>query len=163
MENQKQIKEGDLEKQIRLEKEITKGNGRDKEKFFLPLSIIIAALIIGGAVLYVGFSPNSKKSPNEKSINQPNEKGLGRQTNETSGSLVSIDDDPILGNQDAPITIIEFSDYECPFCKRSFEEMLPQLKKEYIEKGKVRLVYRDFPLSFHENAHKRARRRCGLF
>ncbi len=63
---------------------------------------------------------------------------------------VSIDNDPILGDKNAPVTIIEFSDYECPFCKRHFEQTLPQLVKEYINTGKVKLVFRDLPLSFHD-------------
>ena len=67
---------------------------------------------------------------------------------------VSIDDDAILGNRDAPVTIIEFSDYECPFCGRFHEQTFPQIKEEYIDTGKVRFVFRDFPLSFHENAQK---------
>lgn len=61
-------------------------------------------------------------------------------------------DDPFLGDVDAPVTIVEFSDYECPFCARHYEQSHNQLIQEYVETGKVRLVYKDFPLSFHENA-----------
>lgn len=67
-------------------------------------------------------------------------------------SAVSIDDDPIKGDKNAPITIIEFSDYECPFCKRSNDQVISRIDKEYIETGKVRLVFRDFPLGFHKKA-----------
>lgn len=67
---------------------------------------------------------------------------------------VSVDGDPYLGEKSAPITMIEFVDYECPFCKRFYSETLPQIKKEYIDNGKVKLVMRDLPLSFHQNAHK---------
>lgn len=56
----------------------------------------------------------------------------------------SIDNDPILGNKNAPVTLVEFSDYECPFCKRHFTQTLSNIKKDYIDTGKVRLVYRDF-------------------
>jgi protein-disulfide isomerase len=64
---------------------------------------------------------------------------------------VPIDDDPIFGPEDAPITIIEFSDYECPYCRRWHQEVLPLLIEEYPDQ--VRLVYRDFPLtSIHSNA-----------
>jgi protein-disulfide isomerase len=66
------------------------------------------------------------------------------------------DDDAFIGNADAPVTIIEFSDYECPFCGRFFAQTLPSIKSKYIDTGKVRLVYRDFPLSFHANAQKAA-------
>lgn len=62
------------------------------------------------------------------------------------------DDDAFLGDKDAPITIVEFSDYECPFCKSFYTDTLPELKSEYIDTGKVKLVYRDFPLNSHANA-----------
>lgn len=61
------------------------------------------------------------------------------------------DDDYVFGSADAPITIIEFSDYECPFCQRWHNEAWPQIKAKYGDQ--VRLVYRDFPLeSIHPNA-----------
>src|SRR3989338_8519961 len=69
-----------------------------------------------------------------------------------SAVKVSEDDDPILGKKDAPITIIEFSDYQCPFCRKFWQDTLPSIKKDYIDTGKVKLVYRDFPLSFHPMA-----------
>jgi protein-disulfide isomerase len=63
-----------------------------------------------------------------------------------------IDDDVILGNKNAKVTIVEFSDFQCPFCRKFWSETLPQIKKDYIDTGKVNLVYRDFPLSFHPAA-----------
>jgi protein-disulfide isomerase len=64
---------------------------------------------------------------------------------------VPIDDDPILGPQDAPITLIEFSDYECPYCRKWHTEVFPRLQEAYP--GQIRYVYRDFPLvSIHSNA-----------
>lgn len=66
--------------------------------------------------------------------------------------VVSIDDDPIKGDPDAPVTIVEFSDYQCPFCKRSNDNVLSKIQEEYIDKGKVRLVFRDYPLAFHKQA-----------
>ncbi len=65
---------------------------------------------------------------------------------------VSIDDDPIKGDLDAPVTIVEFSDYQCPFCKRSNDNVISKIDEEYISKGKVRLVFRDYPLAFHKQA-----------
>jgi len=57
-----------------------------------------------------------------------------------------------MGRDDAPVTMVEFTDYQCPFC-RSFETAsFAQLKKEYIDTGKVRFVSRDLPLVFHPNA-----------
>jgi len=66
---------------------------------------------------------------------------------------ISLDDDPIRGNPDAPITIVEFSDYQCPFCAKFYAQTLPLLLEEYIDEGKVNLVYRDFPVQrIHPNA-----------
>lgn len=69
---------------------------------------------------------------------------------------ISVDDDAFLGKENAPVTIVEFSDYQCPFCERFYLQTLDQLKKEYIDTGKVKLVYRDFPLEFHPYAQKAA-------
>jgi len=66
---------------------------------------------------------------------------------------VSIDDDPFKGNADAPVTIIEFSDFQCPFCLRFYEQTLPAIMENYVDTGKVKFVYRDLPLdSIHPNA-----------
>jgi protein-disulfide isomerase len=60
---------------------------------------------------------------------------------------------PAKGETKAPVTIVEFSDFECPYCSKA-EETVKQVMKEYS--GKIRLVYRDFPLPFHPNAQKAA-------
>lgn len=69
---------------------------------------------------------------------------------DTGPVIVSVDDDPVLGDKNAKVTLIDFSDYECPFCKRHFEQTLPELIKKYIDTGKVKMVYRDLPLPFHD-------------
>jgi len=63
-------------------------------------------------------------------------------------------DDPVKGDSDAPITIVEFSDFQCPFCSRFYENTLPMIQKNYIDTGKAKLVYMDLPL---DNLHKNAR------
>ena len=66
---------------------------------------------------------------------------------------ISADNDPIIGNPNAPITIIEFSDFQCPFCAKFHLETLPLIMNEYIKDGQVKLVFRDFPIqSIHPNA-----------
>ena len=69
---------------------------------------------------------------------------------------VNEDGDPFLGDENAPVVLVSFEDYQCLFCKRAFDETLPQLKSEYIDTGKVKYVYRDYPLSFHPDAQKSA-------
>lgn len=57
---------------------------------------------------------------------------------------VSVDDDPALGPNSAPVVIVEFSDFRCPYCKRFHDETLPVLLEQYSDR--IRLVYRDFPV-----------------
>ncbi len=64
---------------------------------------------------------------------------------------------PVLGNKNAKVTIIEFSDFQCPFCKTLFDESLAQIKKDYVDTGKAKFAYRHYPLtSIHPNAQKTA-------
>ncbi len=69
---------------------------------------------------------------------------------------VSIEDRPALGESDAPVTMVEFVDYECPFCRLFFQGTYTELKREYIDSGKLRLVVKDLPLGFHQHAREAA-------
>jgi protein-disulfide isomerase len=67
---------------------------------------------------------------------------------------ISLDDDPVKGDPDAPLTIVEFSDFQCPFCSRFYQQTLSKLEENYIDTGKIKFVYRDLPL---DNLHPNAR------
>lgn len=76
-------------------------------------------------------------------------------TKTTSASLnPATEDDPAQGPKDAPVVIVEFSDYQCPYCQLWHEEVLPRILSEYT--GSVRFIYRDFPLSGHPEAQPAA-------
>lgn len=116
-----------------------------------PVSILIGSILIaisilisGGAVKIKGFNAGSGGTAAVPTGS------IAPGAAEPTSATVSMDDDAVLGNADAPVTIIEFSDYECPFCKRHFEQTHAQLKTNYIDTGKVKLVFRDLPLSFHD-------------
>ena len=66
--------------------------------------------------------------------------------------LTSTQTDLFIGDPDAPVTIIEFTDYGCPFCSRHFENTYPFLKSNYVDTRFVKYVFKDFPLSFHPEA-----------
>jgi protein-disulfide isomerase len=61
-----------------------------------------------------------------------------------------------IGRNDAPVTLVEFADYQCPYCKRFHTDAYAELKKNYIDTGKLRFVSRDLPLEFHPFALKAA-------
>jgi protein-disulfide isomerase len=62
------------------------------------------------------------------------------------GKFIGIDDDPAIGDAKAKVTIIEFGDYQCPSCRMFWRDVEPRLKKFYVDTGKVRIVFRDFPI-----------------
>jgi protein-disulfide isomerase len=59
---------------------------------------------------------------------------------------VKLDENRALGSADATVAIVEFSDYQCPYCERFFSQTFPKLEESYINTGKVRFYFRDFPL-----------------
>jgi protein-disulfide isomerase len=68
----------------------------------------------------------------------------------------SVPGGPILGRADAPVTMVEYTDLECPFCHQFHTTTFAEIKKAYIDTGKVRFVSRDFPLGFHAHAKSAA-------
>jgi protein-disulfide isomerase/copper chaperone CopZ len=120
----------------------------------LPLSVIIAGLIIAGAIIFTNSNNISQKQAaqvlpnNNPTVEQPQ-----KQNRPAKAEFKITQDDHIRGDFNAPITLVEFSDFECPFCARHFPT-LNKILSDY--QGKVRLVYKHFPLPFHPNAQKAA-------
>ena len=77
--------------------------------------------------------------------------GIG-DSNKTASRQVDVGNSPLLGSRDATVTIVEFTDFQCPYCNRFFVQTFPELKKNYIDTGKVRFYSMDFPLDMHDNA-----------
>ena len=119
----------------------------DKTKFFIPASIIIAALIVSGTIFY---------TRGEISNGTANIGNTAPGTNQGGTVKVSVDDDPFLGPKNAKVVLVEFSDFQCPFCRKFWRETFLQIKKEFIDTGKIKFVYRDFPLDFHPQAKNSA-------
>jgi protein-disulfide isomerase len=72
-------------------------------------------------------------------------------TSPTTGSLV-VKDSAKKGNSSAKLAVIEFTDFQCPFCKRNFDQTYPSIVKDWVDTGKAVYVTKHFPLSFHANA-----------
>lgn len=120
--------------------------GPDRNPYLIPASIIVAGALIAFAVFYVKGTPSSPPGNSFENSLSPAAKNLRPVDAE----------DHILGNPDAPVKIVEFSDLECPFCK-SFHPTMKQILSEYGKDGQVAWVYRHFPLdSIHPKARKEA-------
>jgi protein-disulfide isomerase len=70
--------------------------------------------------------------------------------------VLDVSEDPKIGDENATLTLVEFSDFQCPYCGRHIKSVFPKLQSDYIATGKIRYVMRDFPLEFHQQAHKAA-------
>ncbi len=134
------------------------GNEHQKDTFTLQIkkdnlwkysTFVLAAVLIVGA--FFTFSGDKVTTTGNVVATAPSV------PTQPSQVTASEDDDAVLGDKDAPVTIIEFSDYQCPFCARFWSDALPQIKSQYVDTGKVKLVYRDFPLtSIHPMAQPAA-------
>ena len=82
--------------------------------------------------------------------------GRAKRPSRPTTASVSIKDKQTLGDAKAPVTVVEFTDYQCPFCLRFTRNTFPHLKKKYIDTGKVRWVGLNLPLAFHKDARKAA-------
>ncbi len=112
---------------------------------------LLAGYIVGRFELTsLSFEKNDNSLP--ATLEQQTAKANDETTQQKKDIIISIDDEPALGNEDAPITIVNFSDYQCPFCEKFYQEIFPQLNEDYIQEGTVRYVFRDFPLTIHPQA-----------
>jgi len=116
-------------------------------------SLILIGLIIGYIIgrfelTTIEFNKNTNIKKTIKETEQ-----ISQQEKDPEEILViNTDDDAFLGADDAPIVIVEFSEYQCPFCAKMYKEIYPNLKKDFIDTGKVKYIYKDFPLTIHPNA-----------
>ena len=105
---------------------------------FLPASILIAGVLIAGSVIYSTGLKSQPVAPNDGLTgNALDQVAIGEALNLTKGDVV-------LGDIDAPVTLIEYSDFQCPFCGRFFSQTSPSIIENYVKTGKVRFVYRHF-------------------
>lgn len=118
---------------------------------WFAVSIGLVGLIVGYALAtgVGGPLPGGNAKPAPVAVDDQAEP-------EPAGDPADADDDAVLGKDSATVTVIEFTDYQCPFCSRHYEQTMPEIVKNYVDTGKVKYVVRDFPLSFHPNAHKAA-------
>ncbi len=81
------------------------------------------------------------------------DKDIGSEPDNTNGVIFSINEnDRIMGDEDAQVVIIEYSDFQCPYCQKFYKETEGKIVENYVKTGKVMFIYRHFPLSIHVNA-----------
>ncbi|MBI5530941.1 MAG: DsbA family protein [Candidatus Doudnabacteria bacterium] len=137
------------------------------EHYFTPaktiaLSVIIGAILICGTMLYntrqyintIAIPGGPQQLLNNALQGASQNQGSQQQAQQPSGP-VNVNQRasaPVLGNKNAKVTVEEFSDFQCPYCKQFFSDTFAQIKSKYIDTGKIKFVFRNFPLPIHANA-----------
>lgn len=120
----------------------------ENNKFLIPAAIVLAGIIIAVATIYSVKRPLS------------NTAGDNGKTAAIAALPAVSSSDFALGDQNAPVTIIEYSDFQCPFCGKFFKEIEPVLREKYIKTGKVKFVYRNFAFLGQESLWAANAARC---
>ncbi len=109
--------------------------------------VLVAVIVIGGFLFFKGAGSNGGTVDN----------GAGNQKPVNALALIEAND-PVLGNKDAGVTIIEFSDFQCPFCERAYSGAVADFEaSDYFKNGEVNLIYKQLPLvQIHPYAQKAA-------
>lgn len=115
----------------------------NKNKLSVVGAIIAAGILIAGAIIYTNNPAADKQSAGlaeqKKETSQPTDK------NPSPENVQPTNNEHMLGNPDAPVTLILYSDIECPYC-RQFHKTMHQLIDEYGKNGELKWIYRHFPL-----------------
>ncbi len=131
---------------------------------FLTLILLLGAFLVPDRIAVAADKAEHGANPSEPSASQKDLEELkqllirARSPVKVLEIEMALTDRPSKGSKDAPITLVEFSDYECPHCRRYLITTMPLIKRDYIETGKVLYVARDFPVEMrHHHAFKAAR------
>jgi protein-disulfide isomerase len=126
----------------------------------MTLALLAAALLAPRAHADGLTSEQAQEIINElKQIRQTLEKMQSPQAAPAPDDKVSYKLSPggfSMGDAKAPLVLVEYTDFQCPFCQQFHNQAFAQIKANYIDTGKIRFVSRDFPLDFHENARRAA-------
>ncbi len=119
----------------------------------LPICILLAAIIIAGSVFYntkliiKAFSGKTGQTQNTGNAGTDNQQAANQNNPAKAPSQANINlkaDVPYLGNKDAKVTVVEYADYQCPFCEKFYTSVMSELKTKYIDTNKIKFVFQDF-------------------
>ena len=127
-------------------------NAKNKDNLSIPLAIVFSGILVAGAIF---LSEKQAPKPVVQGAQVPAREQVGADSENAPVDLLTLkNDDHVLGNPNADVLIIEYSDTECPYCKRFHTTML-EVMDQYGKSGQVAWVYRHFPL---DQLHPKARK-----
>lgn len=124
-------------------------SGFDKTKLILPVSILIAAVLISGSILYTRSSAGQNAIISAGGAQKP----IGKVNIDLTNAMM-------MGDAKAPVTIVEYGDYQCPFCERYFQQNQSAFISQYVNSGKARFVWKDYAFLGQESTWAAEAARC---
>ncbi|MDR3582709.1 MAG: thioredoxin domain-containing protein [Candidatus Pacebacteria bacterium] len=136
---------------------LSASTGKDR---VLPISILVAAVMIAGALVFATIYKGGGTGAGAAAL-QNGGAGTAQAPAASTTAIFALGSrDAILGNADAPVTVIEYGDYQCPYCAQYFSTIEPIIVKNYVNTGKVKMVFRDFPFLGPESTASAGAAQC---
>ena len=114
---------------------------------------LLLGLVLGGiGTSVLGTSQNTiEAAPSGNTDNADNNGNTGNQGPDSIDTVdmsnIDMEGEPVLGEEDAPVTMVAYEDFQCPFCKRFEEGAVPQIVSNYVDNGQVKIIWKDRPLT----------------
>jgi len=123
---------------------------------FLVLLLIVASFLLGMLYTKIQYLEQGSlaAAPSQAGTQQPQQPAAGAKVDVAVGNL------PVMGDKNAKVKVVEFADFQCPFCKQWFSEVEPSLIKDYVKTGKVAFYWRDYPFLGQESNLSANAARC---
>jgi len=118
--------------------EVSVSRGERKRDLFLPVSILVAAIMVGGAIVFATLYKGGVAGGSGNVVEATST------TANPAAAMTLGPRDAILGDPNAKVTLVEYGDYQCPYCVQFFSQTQPEIVQNYVNTGKVRVVFRDF-------------------
>lgn len=126
---------------------------------YLVVLLIVAAFLLG--MLFTKVQYLEKNAGAGNTVQAGTQQGGQQPSVDPSKPVdVSVGNLPVMGNKDAKVKVVEFADFQCPFCEQWFSQVEPQLKKDYIDTGKIAFYWRDYPFLGQESNYAASAARC---
>lgn len=116
-----------------------------------PVAILLGSLVLSVSILIHGGVIKLGNTGTQVAVAQPSQPGAVAQPTPQGKVDVSVGHLPVKGNKDAKVTVIEFADFQCPFCEKFFTDTESKIIKEYVDTGKVKFAFRQYPFLGQES------------
>lgn len=129
---------------------------KSRQQHLIPAAILLTGIIIAFSIYY--SNGNTDRNP---TLTEKNQETAGNFANKTVADVLTLkNDDFVLGNPNTVNTIIEYGDFQCPFCGRFYSTTEQELKEKYVKTGKAKFVWRDFAFLGEESLWASEAARC---